>query len=52
MTSGSTAPTNVWLYDREAGRMWQVTQSPHAGVDLKTLVSPDLVRFKGLDGSI
>jgi dipeptidyl aminopeptidase/acylaminoacyl peptidase len=44
-TVGATAPRNIWVYDRETGRLWQVTHSPHAGVELATLVRPDLVRF-------
>jgi dipeptidyl aminopeptidase/acylaminoacyl peptidase len=49
-TTGATAPRDIWVYDREAGRLWQVTHSPHAGVELATLVRPDLVRFPARDG--
>jgi dipeptidyl aminopeptidase/acylaminoacyl peptidase len=49
-TSGATAPRDVWVYDREAERLWQVTHSPHAGVDLAALVRPELVQFPAHDG--
>ena len=38
--SGAAQPQDVWVLDRAAGKLWQVTHSPHAGVDLKTLVVP------------
>lgn len=50
VTTGSAAPTDVWVYDREADRMWQVTRSPHAGINLDSLIRPTLVRFKAHDG--
>jgi dipeptidyl aminopeptidase/acylaminoacyl peptidase len=50
LASGAAAPADVWLYDRHDGRLWQVTYSPHAGIDLNTLVRPDLVRFQAHDG--
>ncbi len=48
--SGSTAPMDVWVYDRAKGSLRQLTQSPHAGIDLASLVKPELVRFPGRDG--
>ncbi len=48
--SGSAAPADIWVLERAAGRLWQVTHSPHAGVDLSALVRPELVRFKAHDG--
>jgi dipeptidyl aminopeptidase/acylaminoacyl peptidase len=47
---GSAAPSDIWVYDREAGAMHQVTHSPHAGVDLAALVRPELVQFVAHDG--
>lgn len=47
---GSAAPSDIWVYDREAGALHQVTHSPHAGVDLATLVRPELVQFAAHDG--
>lgn len=48
--SGSTAPMDVWLLDRAKGTLRQLTRSPHAGVDLASLVKPKLVRFPARDG--
>ena len=48
--TGSAAPSDIWVYDRTTKTMWQVTRSPHAGVDLGALVRPQLVRFKAHDG--
>jgi dipeptidyl aminopeptidase/acylaminoacyl peptidase len=51
MTStGSASPVNIWVFDRQTSKLWQVTDSPHAGVDLASLVRPELVRFKAHDG--
>jgi dipeptidyl aminopeptidase/acylaminoacyl peptidase len=49
-TSGAAAPRDIWVYDCEAARLWQVTHSPHAGIDLAALVRPELVRFPAHDG--
>jgi dipeptidyl aminopeptidase/acylaminoacyl peptidase len=48
--SGATAPPDVWLLDIPSGHFRQVTQTPHEGVDLATLVRPELVTFKAHDG--
>jgi dipeptidyl aminopeptidase/acylaminoacyl peptidase len=50
VATGSAAPTDIWVYDREADRMWQVTRSPHVGINLDSLIRPTLVRFKAHDG--
>jgi dipeptidyl aminopeptidase/acylaminoacyl peptidase len=47
---GAAAPADIWVLERATGRMWQVTRSPHAGVDLSALVHPELVRFRAHDG--
>ncbi|HLI50622.1 MAG TPA: hypothetical protein VKU87_02430, partial [Thermomicrobiaceae bacterium] len=48
--AGATQPMDIWLLDR-AGESWaQLTESPHAGVDLGKLVRPELVRFPAHDG--
>lgn len=47
---GSTAPTDVWVLERQTGKLRQVSHSPHAGVDLATLIQPELVRFEAHDG--
>ena len=48
--SGSAAPMDVWILDRTKGSLRQVTRSPHAGVELASLVKPTLVRFPARDG--
>ncbi len=48
--SGAAAPSDIWILDRAARRFRRVTESPHAGVDLATLVRPELVRFAAHDG--
>ena len=48
--SGAASPTNIWVWDRRQDRLWQVTDSPHAGVDLTTLIQPELVTYPAHDG--
>jgi dipeptidyl aminopeptidase/acylaminoacyl peptidase len=50
VVSGSTQPADVWIYDLDAGSWTRVTESPHPGVDLGSLVAPELVRFQAHDG--
>ena len=47
---GATAPSDIWVLDVAARRLRQITQTPHEGVDLATLVRPQLVTFKAHDG--
>jgi dipeptidyl aminopeptidase/acylaminoacyl peptidase len=47
---GSAAPSDIWTWDHRDNRLRQVTHSPHAGIDLGSLVRPTLVNFKGHDG--
>lgn len=47
---GAAAPSDIWVFDRTAGRQWRVTRSPHAGVDLSAMVRPELIRFSAHDG--
>jgi dipeptidyl aminopeptidase/acylaminoacyl peptidase len=47
---GAAAPADIWMFDRQSEKMWQLTRSPHAGVDLNGLFRPELVRFKAHDG--
>ncbi len=48
--SGAATPSDVWVYDLAESRFRQVTHSPHAGVDLRKLVRPELLRFRAHDG--
>ena len=47
---GARMPTDVWVITLASGSIRQVTWSPHEGVDLAKLKSPELVRFKAHDG--
>ena len=48
--SGAAQPTDIWIMDIRTKQFRQLTFSPHAGVDLTTLVKPALVTFKSFDG--
>lgn len=51
MTSaGAASPADIFIYDRSVGRFTRLTESPHAGVDLASMVRPELVRFPAHDG--
>jgi dipeptidyl aminopeptidase/acylaminoacyl peptidase len=50
VVGGAALPSDVWVMDVASGNFRQVTKSPHAGVDLATLVRPELVKFKAHDG--
>lgn len=47
--SGSNSPLNIWVYDRETEEPRQLTDSPHAGIDLDSFVQPESVSFKAHD---
>lgn len=49
-SSGSASPTNVWHLDVASGAFTQISNSPHTGVDLDTLVRPELVKYTAHDG--
>jgi len=49
LLSGSNAPTDIWVMSR-SGALQQLTRSPHAGVDLASLVRPELVTYRAHDG--
>jgi dipeptidyl aminopeptidase/acylaminoacyl peptidase len=48
--SGAAQPNDVWIMDMKTLQFRQLTFSPHAGVDLASLVKPELVTFKSFDG--
>jgi dipeptidyl aminopeptidase/acylaminoacyl peptidase len=50
IVAGPAAPVDIWTWEVKDGRLRQVTHSPHAGVDLGSLVRPTLVTFKAHDG--
>jgi dipeptidyl aminopeptidase/acylaminoacyl peptidase len=50
VASGAGAPADIWMLDIASGTFRQLTRSPHAGIDLATLVRPELVRYAAHDG--
>jgi len=50
VVSGASSPADIWVLNLGSKQFTQITQSPHAGVDLSTLVRPELVRYKAHDG--
>ena len=48
--NGAAAPSDVWVLDLASHRFHQVTQSPHAGINLDNLVRPQLVHYSANDG--
>ncbi|QNP54237.1 S9 family peptidase (plasmid) [Hymenobacter qilianensis] len=48
--SGSKEPTNIWVYTLGSNHFRKLTDSPHPGVNLATLVAPELVSFPSFDG--
>ena len=48
--SGTATPQNVWRFDVASGAFGMVSASSHDGVDLATLVRPELVRYEAHDG--
>ena len=48
--AGATQPTDVWVAEVANPKFRQLTFSPHAGIDLKALVRPQLVTFPAHDG--
>lgn len=49
-SSGSSLPWNAFVLDTASGKVRQLSDAPHPGVDLATLVRPERVEFKGHDG--
>ena len=48
--AGSTTPADLWQLDLASGEYTRLTWSPHPGVDLDTLVKPELRTYKSFDG--
>ncbi len=48
--SGADRTTDIYLLDVASGRLTRITESRHDGVDLATLVRPELIRYKASDG--
>jgi dipeptidyl aminopeptidase/acylaminoacyl peptidase len=48
--AGAVRPHDLWVLDVETRRLQQVTHAPHPGVDLESLVRPELVTYRAHDG--
>src|SRR5207248_7692391 len=48
--AGAAQPTDVWVAEVSNAKFRQLTFSPHVGIDLKSLVRPELVTFPAKDG--
>ena len=48
--SGAAAPSDLWVAPTATLQFRQVTRTPHAGVDLTTLVHPELIEYSAPDG--
>jgi dipeptidyl aminopeptidase/acylaminoacyl peptidase len=48
--AGAAQPSDIWRFDLASGSYRQLTFSPHAGVELASLVKPELRSFTGEDG--
>jgi dipeptidyl aminopeptidase/acylaminoacyl peptidase len=48
--SGPASPKDIHVFNLKDPSSWQVTHSPHPGLDLSTLVRPQLLRFSSHDG--
>jgi len=50
VVTGAAAPGDIWALDLEKQQFHRVTRAPHAGVDLSSLVRPELVTYAAHDG--
>ncbi|MDQ3747476.1 MAG: S9 family peptidase, partial [Acidobacteriota bacterium] len=48
--SGAATPADIWTLDLKTRQLAQLTDSPHAGVDLTKMVRPELVEYSAHDG--
>jgi dipeptidyl aminopeptidase/acylaminoacyl peptidase len=48
--SGSASPTDVWQLDTTSDEFRRISESAHEGVDLDTLVRPELMSYTAHDG--
>ena len=48
--SSATQNSDVWVYDIKSKALSQVTHSDRAGIDPKSFVAPELIKFKTFDG--
>jgi dipeptidyl aminopeptidase/acylaminoacyl peptidase len=50
VAAGAASPLDIWVLDCATLAFTRLTESPHAGVDLASMVNPELVRFPAHDG--
>lgn len=50
VASGAAAPPDIWILNTQTNKFTKLTNSPHAGINLKELVRPELVRYRAHDG--
>jgi dipeptidyl aminopeptidase/acylaminoacyl peptidase len=50
VASGAASPRDIWVFGSSRQRFMRLTESPHPGVDLTTMATPELVRFPAHDG--
>ena len=48
--SSATSNSDIWVYDLETAKLTQITHSDQAGVDPKTFVAPELIKYRSFDG--
>ncbi len=48
--ASSTRNSDIWLYDVAAKSLTQVTHSDTAGIDTKSFVAPELIKYETFDG--
>jgi dipeptidyl aminopeptidase/acylaminoacyl peptidase len=41
---------DIWIYDRTTRALTQVTKSDRAGIDPRTFITPELIKFRSFDG--
>ncbi len=50
VASGAAAPPDIWILNTRTKAFSRLTNSPHAGISLKELIRPELVRYQAHDG--
>lgn len=48
--SSATQNSDIWIYDLETAKLAQITHSDQAGIDPKTFVAPELIKYRSFDG--
>jgi dipeptidyl aminopeptidase/acylaminoacyl peptidase len=48
--SSSKSSGEIWVYDLETKSLKQITKSDQAGIDPKSFVAPELIKYKSFDG--